>query len=94
MATKPQATGEYQSDVWQIVTDTLGYESIYETNEDGGPGDLVAHVFGDNAALIVAAPRLRKALQSLLVIAGTPVTDRQEAVFAEVRAVLAETAAS
>lgn len=51
-------TGAYQSDAWQIVTDAKGFESIHETDEDGRPGDLVAHVFGDNAALVRAAPQL------------------------------------
>lgn len=82
------STGAYQSDAWQIVTDAKGFESIHETDEDGRPGDLVAHVFGDNAALVRAAPALARALRELLVIAGTPITARQEAVFANARAVL------
>jgi hypothetical protein len=84
------ATGEYQPLVWQIVTDAKGFQSIHETNEDGQPGDLVANIFGDHAALLLAAPRLRATLIQLLAIAGTPITARQEAVFAEVRAVISE----
>lgn len=42
-----------------------------------------------NAKLIAAAPRLLSALRNLLVIAGTPITERQEAVFAEARETLA-----
>lgn len=83
--------GEYQPDAWQIVVDALGYPSIHETDEDGRPGDLVAHCFADNEKLIVNAPRLRSALAQLLAVAGTPITARQEAVFAEARAVLADT---
>lgn len=86
-------TQEYQPLVWQITVDELGYQAIHETDEGGRPGDLVAEVFGDGAELIVNAPRLRRALLQLLTIAGTPVTDRQEAVFTEVRAVLRDTGA-
>lgn len=89
--TAPVATGEYQPLVWQIVTDANGFGSIYETNEDGNPGDLVADVFGDHGALLVSAPRLRAALMQLLAIAGTPITATQEAIFAEARATLATT---
>lgn len=82
------ATGKYEPLHWQVVTDAQGFESIYETDEDGRPGDLVASVFGDNATLLVAAPRLRSALTQLLAIAGTPTTERQERVFGEARAAL------
>lgn len=82
-------TGKYEPFVWQIVKDRLGYDSVHETNEDGGPGDIVCDVYGDHASLIEAAPALRKALMGLLVIAGTPTTERQEAVFAEARAAIA-----
>ena len=82
-------TGEYRPDVWQVVVDQLGYESVYETDEDGRPGDLVAHVYGDNVALVTSAPRLRKALIALLAVAGTPITDSQSKVFAEARAAIA-----
>ena len=86
---KTEGTGEYQPDAWQVVVDHLGYESIHETDEDGSPGDLVAHVYGDNVALVSSAPRLRKALTALLSVAGTPITDSQGKVFAEARAALA-----
>lgn len=91
---KTDGTGEYQPDAWQVVVDQLGYESIHETDEDGRPGDLVAHVYGDNVALVSSAPRLRKALTALLAIAGTPNTDSQGKVFAEARAALAAAPAS
>lgn len=55
-------TSEYQARKWQIVEEELGYENIYETNEDGQPGDLVASVYGDNAHLIAASPALYDAL--------------------------------
>ncbi len=74
---------------WQIVTDDNGFYCLHETDEDGRPGDLVAELYGDHSALIVSAPRLRSALIALLSIAGTPVTSRQTAVFAEARAALA-----
>lgn len=93
VATKP-ATGEYQPLDWQIVRNDLGFESIHETDEDGAPGDLVAHVLGDHAPLVVAAPRLRSALMNLLAIAGSPITERQNAVFDEARAVIADTCAA
>jgi hypothetical protein len=86
---KTVGTGEYQSDVWQVVTDGFGYESIHETNEDGRAGDLVAHVYGDNAALVCTAPRLRKSLIALLAVASPPLTDRQSKVLAEARAAIA-----
>ena len=56
------ATGEYQQLQWQLVHDSLGYGEIYETAEDGGPGDLVASVFSDHEHLIAAAPDLLAAL--------------------------------
>lgn len=80
-----EEVGKYQPLVWQIVTDELGYGSIHETDEDGKPGDLVADVFGDHASLLLSAPRLRFALIDLLAIAGTPITERQQAIFAEAR---------
>lgn len=46
---------------WQIKIDALGYSSIYGTNEDGGPGDLVAHIYADDEHLVSAAPDLRDA---------------------------------
>lgn len=82
-------SGEYEPLKWQLVRDDLGYGEIYETNEDGGPGDLVAHVFGDHEHLIATAPRLRSALIQLLAIAGTPITATQEAIVAEARNALA-----
>lgn len=85
----PEQTGEYQPLAWQIVIDGLGYSSVHETDEDGKPGDLVAHTYGDHINLIAAAPRLRSALTSLLAIAGTPITDSQAAVFAEAREAIA-----
>lgn len=57
-----EGVGQYQPLVWQIVTDKLGYPSIYETDEDGKPGDLVADVFGEHANLMVSAPDLLAAL--------------------------------
>lgn len=87
-------TGKYEPLVWQIVTDPKGFQSVHETDEDGGPGDLVCNVYGDHASLIEAAPALRKALMSLLAIAGTPITERQEAAFAEARAILKATGAA
>lgn len=89
----PIATGAYQPLAWQIVTDAKGFESIHETNEDGALGDLVADLFGDHGALLLAAPRLLVALVQLLSVAGTPITARQEAVFAEARAAIAWTRA-
>ncbi len=82
------ASPQYQPLKWQIVTDDLGYQSIHETDEDGRPGDLVAHVFGDHADLVASAPRRRSALVALLSVAGTPITDRQQAIFDEARAAL------
>jgi hypothetical protein len=79
------ASSEYEPLKWQLVRDDLGYGSIYETDEDGRPGDLVAHVFGDHEHLIGTAPRLRSALIQLLAIAGTPTTASQDAVFVEAR---------
>jgi hypothetical protein len=60
--------GIYRADGWQIVTDDLGYDSIHETNENGGPGDLVCDVFGDSkrSDLIAAAPDLYAALSDLI----------------------------
>lgn len=84
-------TGNYEPMVWQIITDAKGFESIHETDEDGRPGDLVADVFGDSAALVVNAPRLRRALLQLLAVAGTPLTEKQQSVFDEAREVLRET---
>lgn len=55
--------GEYRADLWQVAADKLGHQSIYETNEDGGPGDLVAQVYGDRAALIAATPELLEELE-------------------------------
>lgn len=43
-----------------------------------------------NAALISAAPDLLIALRNLLVIAGTPITSRQEEVLAAARASIAK----
>lgn len=83
------ATGEYQPLAWQIVTDDLGYQSIHETDEDGNPGDLIAEVNGDHIMLLVNAAELRSALVDLLAIAGTPITDRQAAVFDAARAAAA-----
>jgi hypothetical protein len=83
------ATGEYEPLKWQLVRDSLGYGEIYETNEDGGPGDLVASVYADHEHLIANAPRLRSALIQLLSIAGTPITAAQEAIIAEARNALA-----
>ena len=76
---------------WQIKVDAFGYPSIYGTNEDGGEGDLIAHCFADHEHLIRSAPELLSALTQLLAIAGTPITHRQEAVFAEARAAIART---
>lgn len=59
-------TGKYEPLSWQVVTDAKGFEAIHETNEDGGPGDLVAHVFSDHASLISAAPDLFLAIQKLV----------------------------
>ena len=64
MSPAPLATGEYQPKVWQIVTDEKGFESIHETDEDGLPGDLVAHVFGDNARLIASATEMFEYIES------------------------------
>lgn len=63
---KTQALGWYRADVWQFVISELGFEYIHETNEDGGPGDLVAEVYGDNASLIVAAPVMLAALRRVV----------------------------
>lgn len=82
--------GEYQPLVWQIVTDDFGFQALHETNEDGGAGDLIALIYNDDhSALLLNAPRLLLALGQLIAIAGTPITARQEAVFAEARAALA-----
>lgn len=89
MATEP-GTGTYQPLAWQIEIDAFGYASIHETDEDGGSGDLVAQCFGDHEALLLSAPRLRSALIQLLAIAGSPITARQEAVFAEARAAIGQ----
>lgn len=62
----PEQTGEYQPLAWQIVIDGLGYSSVHETDEDGKPGDLVAHTYGDHINLIVAAPRLLQSVAQLL----------------------------
>lgn len=59
--------GEYQARKWQIVTDHLGYENVYETNEDGGPGDLVAEAYGD-ARLIAASPALYEVAEDAVAI--------------------------
>lgn len=83
---------EYQPLKWQVVVDGLGYSSVHETDEDGKPGDLVAHTYGDHIELIAAAPSLRSALVDLLAIAGTPTTERQEQVFANARAAIARAA--
>jgi len=83
------ASGEYEPLKWQLVRDDLGYGEIYETNEDGWPGDLVAHVFGDHEHLIATAPRLHSVLIQLIAIAGMPLTAAQEAIFAEARSALA-----
>jgi hypothetical protein len=63
----------YRADLWQIVTDAKGFESIHETNEDGDPGDLVAHVFGDSdrTKLLRMAPQLLAALKRLTFAART-----------------------
>jgi hypothetical protein len=82
-------TGAYEPLKWQLVRDSLGYGEVYETNEDGGTGDLVASVYSDHEHLIANAPRLRSVLIQLLAIAGTPLTAAQEAVFAEARDTLA-----
>lgn len=79
------ASGKYEPLRWQIERDQLGYDSISETDEDGRPGDLVAHVFSNHEHLVAAAPRLRSALIQILAVAGTPTTDSQKAVFAEAR---------
>ena len=52
----------YDVGAWQIKVDALGYPSIYGTDEDGKPGDLVAHTFADHERLIVCAPDLLSAL--------------------------------
>jgi hypothetical protein len=72
-----------------VVGTTLQGEEDYERNYDCRE---------DDAALIVKwvnnGPRIAKALQKLLVIAGTPITDRQREIFVEARAALAEVAAT
>lgn len=88
-APRTVATGEYQPLAWQIVTDGLGYQSIHETDEDGNPGDIVAEVNSDHIMLLANAAELRSALIDLLAIAGTPITDRQVAIFDAARAVAA-----
>lgn len=50
----------------------------------------VAHCAPEYAPLLAASPRLLRALRNLLVIAGTPITDRQAAIFAEARAAIAK----
>ncbi len=59
----PQAVAEQP---WQIKVDALGYPSIYGTDEDGRPGDLVAHCFADHEHLIRSAPELLAALKGVL----------------------------
>jgi len=57
---------EYQPLKWQVVVDGLGYSSVHETDEDGKPGDLVAHTYGDHINLIGAAPALLAAAEKAL----------------------------
>ena len=52
----------YDVGAWQIKEDGFGYPSIYGTDEDGNPGDLVAHTFADHERLIVCAPAMLAAL--------------------------------
>jgi hypothetical protein len=48
---------------WQIKVDGFGYPSIHDTDEDGNPGDLIAHTFADHEHLICSAPELLAALE-------------------------------
>lgn len=63
-------SGEYRPLAWQVKEDSFGYPSVYETNENGGAGDLVCHAFSNHVDLIARAPdllaeneRLREALR-------------------------------
>jgi len=70
-----------------VVATTLQGEEDYEQNYDCREGD---------AAMIVKwvnhGPRLARALQQLLIVGGTPITDRQQQIFTEARSVLADVA--
>ncbi len=63
-------SGDYQPLVWQIVTNEKGFQSLHETNEDGAPGDLIAHLFReDYAEALLALPEM---MATLKLIAATP----------------------
>lgn len=70
-----------------IVATTLQGEEDYEHNYDRRAADAEFIVKWANNG-----PRLARALQRLLVIAGTPITDRQQEVFTEARSALADVA--
>lgn len=71
----------------QTVATTLQDEEDYQANYDRRAADAEYIVKWANNG-----PRVAKALQKLLVIAGTPITDRQRDIFNEARAALAEVA--
>ena len=56
----------YDVGAWQIKVDGFGYPSIYGTDEDGNPGDLVAHCFADHENLICTAPELLRDCERLV----------------------------
>ena len=56
----------YDVGAWQIKEDGFGYPSIYGTDEDGNPGDLVAHTFAGHEHVIAAAPDLLAALERMI----------------------------
>lgn len=78
-----------------VIADAVTHDDIAEIfhNERHTVSQTVEQAL-ETARLFAAAPLLLSALQDLLVIAGTPITDRQAATFIKARAAIASTQVS
>ena len=77
-----------------VIADAVTHDDIAEVfhNDRHTVSQTVEQALA-TARLFAAAAEMRQSLQELLVIAGTPITERQAATFARARAALAKVSA-